>query len=92
MEALFVSTGIIALAEIGDKTQVARVAMAAHYAAPFLVILGTTSGMLVADVPAVFVGNQFAPKIPMRLVHAIAAAIFALMGLVTLFHVDKLFR
>ena len=80
------------LAEMGDKTQVATVAMAAHYAAPLWVILGTTLGMLVADVPAVFVGNKFAAKIPMRLVHAVAAAIFAVMGLMTLFHVDKLFR
>ena len=80
------------LAEMGDKTQIATVAMAAHYAAPFWVIMGTTLGMLIADVPAVFVGNQFAAKIPMRLVHAIAAAIFAVMGLMTLFHVDKLFR
>ena len=80
------------LAEMGDKTQIATVAMAAHYAAPFWVIMGTSLGMLMADVPAVFVGNQFAAKIPMRLVHAIAAAIFAVMGLMTLFHVDKLFR
>ena len=80
------------LAEMGDKTQIATVAMAAHYAAPLWVILGTTLGMLIADVPAVFVGNKFAAKIPMKLVHAIAAAIFAVMGLMTLFHVDKLFR
>ena len=80
------------LAEMGDKTQVATVALAAHYAAPLWVILGTTLGMLMADVPAVFVGNKFATRIPMRLVHAIAAAIFAVMGLMTLFHVDKLFR
>lgn len=80
------------LAEMGDKTQVATVAMAAHYAAPLLVILGTTLGMLIADVPAVFVGNKFATKIPMKLVHAIAAGIFAVMGLLTLFHVDKLFK
>ena len=80
------------LAEMGDKTQIATVAMAAHYAAPLWVILGTTLGMLIADVPAVFVGNKFAANIPMKLVHAIAAAIFAVMGLMTLFHVDKLFR
>ena len=80
------------LAEMGDKTQIATVAMAAHYAAPLLVILGTTLGMLIADVPAVFVGNKFAAKIPMKLVHAIAAGIFAAMGLLTLFQVDKLFR
>ena len=80
------------LAEMGDKTQIATVAMAAHYAAPLWVILGTTLGMLMADVPAVFVGNKFAAKIPMKLVHAIAAGIFAVMGLMTLFHVDKLFK
>ncbi len=79
------------LAEMGDKTQIATVAMAAHYAAPFLVIMGTTLGMLIADVPAVFVGNKFAAKIPMKLVHSIAAGIFAVMGLLTLFQVDKLF-
>ncbi len=80
------------LAEMGDKTQVATVALAAHYVAPLWVILGTTLGMLMADVPAVFVGNKFAAKIPMRLVHSIAAGIFAVMGLLTLFQVDKLFR
>jgi putative Ca2+/H+ antiporter (TMEM165/GDT1 family) len=79
------------LAEMGDKTQIATVAMAAHYAAPVLVIMGTTLGMLIADVPAVFVGNKFAAKIPMKLVHSIAAGIFAVMGLLTLFQVDKLF-
>ncbi|MDP1999225.1 MAG: TMEM165/GDT1 family protein [Rhodoferax sp.] len=79
------------LAEMGDKTQIATVAMAAHYAAPFLVIMGTTLGMLIADVPAVFVGNKFATKIPMKLVHSIAAGIFAVMGLLTLFQADKLF-
>ena len=79
------------LAEMGDKTQIATVAMAAHYGAPFLVIMGTTLGMLIADVPAVFVGNKFAARIPMKLVHSIAAGIFAVMGLLTLFQVDKLF-
>jgi len=72
------------LAEMGDKTQVATVAMAAHYATPLLVVAGTTLGMLIADVPAVFVGDKLASKIPMQLVHAIAAAIFALLGVATL--------
>ncbi len=80
------------LAEMGDKTQIATVAMAAHYATPLLVIAGTTLGMLIADVPAVFVGNKFANRIPMKLVHAIAACIFAIMGLLTLFQADKLFK
>lgn len=79
------------LAEMGDKTQLATVALAAHYATPALVIAGTTLGMLLADVPAVFVGNKFAEKIPMKLVHRIAAGIFASMGLLTLFRVEKLF-
>lgn len=72
------------LAEMGDKTQIATVAMAAHYATPLLVVFGTTLGMLIADVPAVFVGDKLATKIPMKLVHSIAAGIFALLGLATL--------
>lgn len=72
------------LAEMGDKTQIATVAMAAHYSAPLMVVIGTTLGMLIADVPAVFAGEKFATKIPMKLVHSIAAAVFALLGLATL--------
>ena len=72
------------LAEMGDKTQLATVALAAHYGTPVLVILGTTLGMLIADVPAVFIGDRLATKIPMKLVHSIAAAIFAGLGLLTL--------
>lgn len=72
------------LAEMGDKTQIATVAMSAHYAAPLQVVIGTTLGMLIADVPAVFVGDKLADKIPMRLVHTIAALIFALLGAATL--------
>ena len=72
------------LAEMGDKTQIATVALAAHYAVPLLVVIGTTLGMLIADVPAVFVGDKLANKIPMRLMHSIAAAIFAILGLATL--------
>jgi len=72
------------LAEMGDKTQVATVAMAAHYATPVLVVIGTTLGMLIADVPAVFVGDRLAARIPMKWVHGSAAAIFALLGCATL--------
>ena len=80
------------LAEMGDKTQIATVALAAHYGAPLMVIAGTTLGMLIADVPAVFVGSRFAAKIPMKLVHSIAAGIFALMGVLTLLEVEKLLQ
>jgi putative Ca2+/H+ antiporter (TMEM165/GDT1 family) len=72
------------LAEMGDKTQVATVALAAHFASPLIVVIGTTLGMLIADVPAVFVGDKLAAKIPMKLIHFIAAGIFALLGLATL--------
>jgi putative Ca2+/H+ antiporter (TMEM165/GDT1 family) len=78
------------LAEMGDKTQIATIAMAAHYASPLLVVMGTTLGMLIADVPAVFVGDRFGSKIPMKLVHGIAAAIFAALGLLTLLGIDRL--
>ena len=72
------------LAEMGDKTQVATIAMAAHYANAVVVVVGTTLGMLIADVPAVFVGDRFANRIPMTLVHGIAAAVFAVLGVATL--------
>lgn len=77
------------LVEMGDKTQIATVAMAAHYPQPLLVVAGTTLGMLIADVPAVFIGDRFAKKIPMKLVQGIAAAMFALMGGLALLKVDR---
>lgn len=51
---------------------------------PLWVVAGTTLGMLIADVPAVFVGDRLSNRIPMRLVHSVAAAIFAVLGLATL--------
>jgi putative Ca2+/H+ antiporter (TMEM165/GDT1 family) len=72
------------IAEMGDKTQIATVAMAAHYASVWAVIAGTTLGMLIANVPVVFVGDRLAQKIPMKLVHGIAALLFAGLGLATL--------
>lgn len=79
------------LAEMGDKTQIATIALAAYYGVPVMVVMGTTLGMLIADVPAVFIGVKFAEKIPMKLVHGIAAGIFAVMGLLTLMKVEKFF-
>jgi Ca2+/H+ antiporter, TMEM165/GDT1 family len=72
------------LAEMGDKTQIATVAMAAQFESALLVVAGTTLGMLIADVPAVFLGERFSQRIPMRLVHRIAALIFAALGIATL--------
>ena len=79
------------LTEMGDKTQIATVALAARYQDLVAVVAGTTLGMLIADVPAVFVGDRLARKVPMRLVHGIAAAIFALLGVLTLFNVGQVF-
>ena len=79
------------LAEMGDKTQIATVALTANYAAPITVVLGTTLGMLVADVPAVFVGDKFAARIPMRWVHGLAAGVFVVLGVLTLWGADDWF-
>lgn len=72
------------LAEIGDKTQIATIALAAQYHTLVAVVLGTTLGMMLANVPAVLLGERIAHKIPVRLVHGIAAAIFAALGVATL--------
>ena len=84
MESWLVSTGVVALAEMGDKTQIATVALAVHYVSPWMVVAGTTLGMLIADVPAVFVGDRLADKIPMQWVRRMAALIFAVLGVITL--------
>ena len=72
------------LAEMGDKTQVATVALAAQYQAFYPVVAGTTLGMMIANVPAVLLGDRIAERMPVRLVHCIAAAIFAILGIATL--------
>jgi putative Ca2+/H+ antiporter (TMEM165/GDT1 family) len=72
------------IAEMGDKTQIATVALAAHYAAPIVVVIGTTLGMMTANIPAVYAGERFAIKIPMSLIRGVAATLFGILGLVTL--------
>ncbi len=72
------------LAEIGDKTQVATIALAAQYQTLTAVVLGTTFGMMIANVPAVLLGERIANRIPIRAVHMIAAAIFFVLGVATL--------
>lgn len=71
-------------AEIGDKTQLATVALAAKFPDLVQVVMGTTLGMLIADVPAVILGKAVSPKFPFKLVRSISAGIFALLGVVTL--------
>jgi putative Ca2+/H+ antiporter (TMEM165/GDT1 family) len=72
------------LAEFGDKTQIATVVLAAQFGNLVAVVAGTTLGMLVADVPAVLLGNAAAIRVPMRLVRYVAAGLFALLGVVAL--------
>ena len=72
------------LVEMGDKTQIATVALAAKYDALVAVVMGTTIGMMIANVPAVLLGNVAAEKLPVKLVHGVAAAIFAIIGIAML--------
>lgn len=72
------------LAEMGDKTQVATIALAAQYQSLVAVVAGTTLGMMLANVPAVIMGDKIADKMPVKVVHRIAAAIFAILGVATL--------
>jgi len=70
--------------EMGDKTQIATVALAAKFPSLIAVVAGTTVGMMVANVPAVLLGDAAAKKMPLKLVHGIAAAIFLAMGIAVL--------
>jgi putative Ca2+/H+ antiporter (TMEM165/GDT1 family) len=79
------------VAEMGDKTQVATVALAAQYQAFVAVVVGTTLGMMIANVPAVLLGERIAHRMPVRLVHAVAALIFAVLGVLTLAGVGERF-
>ncbi len=69
------------LAEMGDKTQVATVMLAAKFASLPAVVLGTTLGMLLANVPVVFAGKLAADRVPFKAIRIVAAAIFAAIGL-----------
>ena len=73
------------LAEMGDKTQIATVALTVKYAAPVLVVIGTTIGMLIADVPAVWIGDKLAQKVPVKLVRIASAVLFAAIGILAAF-------
>ncbi|WED42449.1 TMEM165/GDT1 family protein [Legionella cardiaca] len=77
------------LAEMGDKTQLATVALTAHYKAPIMVIIGTTLGMLIADIPAVFLGEKLGEKIPIKIIRFSAAALFVLIAIVSILELDK---
>ncbi len=75
-------------AEMGDKTQIATVVMAAQFQSLVAVVLGTTCGMLAADIPVVLLGNAAAAKIPFKAVRIAAALLFAVMGAYALLAAD----
>jgi Ca2+/H+ antiporter, TMEM165/GDT1 family len=72
------------LAEMGDKTQIATVALAAQFHAFVPVVAGTTLGMMLANVPVVVLGDRIARRLPVRVIRVIAAAVFAILGVATL--------
>lgn len=72
------------LAEMGDKTQIATVMLAAKYHAYYWVIAGTTTGMMLADAPVVWLGERMTRLLPMRLVHLVSALVFAALGVAAL--------
>ncbi len=77
------------LMEIGDKTQVATVALAAQYHALFTVVAGTTLGMMLADVPVVLVGKAAAQRVPLVWVHRVAAAVFVVLAVLALWEARR---
>lgn len=72
------------VAEMGDKTQIATVALAAQVGDFLWVVAGTTAGMMIANAPAVYLGERFASHMPVKRVHALAAVIFAVLGVAVL--------
>jgi putative Ca2+/H+ antiporter (TMEM165/GDT1 family) len=72
------------LAEMGDKTQIATVMLAAQYQAWFAVVAGTTLGMMLANAPVVWLGDAITQRVPLRLVHMVSAVVFAVLGVIAL--------
>ena len=84
---LVTTTVVFFLAEMGDKTQLATVALGARFASTVQVTIGTTLGMLAADSIAVFAGSRFSERVPIRLFRYVAAMLFFVFGLVTILSV-----
>jgi putative Ca2+/H+ antiporter (TMEM165/GDT1 family) len=78
------------IAEMGDKTQLATVALAARFQSLAVVVAGTTLGMMIANIPAVLVGEKLAERIPLRFVRWLAAGLFILTGLASLLDLSAL--
>jgi putative Ca2+/H+ antiporter (TMEM165/GDT1 family) len=83
-QVFMLTVGLFFLAEMGDKTQIATIALGAKYSDVFSVTVGTTLGMMLANAPAVWIGQKFTKRMPIRWVHAVAAVIFIAIGIATL--------
>ena len=78
---VFLTTAVLFFfVEIGDKTQIATVALAARFDALVAVVMGTTIGMILANAPVAFFGEALAKKLPVRAVHVVAAIVFAALS------------
>ena len=86
--ALVTTLVLFFLAEMGDKTQLATVALGAKYSDVVMVAIGTTCGMMAANVPAVFIGDKLAERFPLSKMRFVAALLFALFGILILLGVD----
>ena len=84
MEAFLVSMVVVALGEIGDKTQLLALMLAARFGNLVAVVAGTTLGMLIADVPVILIGKLAANKIPFKAMRIVAAGLFAVLAVLTL--------
>ncbi len=79
----FLATGIaFFVAEIGDKTQIATLALAAAYPNLVAIVAGSTAGMLIANVPAVFIGDALSGRLPIRAMNYVAALVFGALGVI----------
>jgi putative Ca2+/H+ antiporter (TMEM165/GDT1 family) len=74
------------MAEMGDKTQIATIALGARYDDVIAVTLGTTLGMMLANAPAVWIGTTFTNRVPIKWVHTVAAIVFIVIGILTLLY------
>ena len=83
-QVFLLTLGLFFVAEMGDKTQIATIALGAKYSDVLSVTVGTTLGMMLANAPAVWIGQKFTKRMPIKWVHAVAAITFISIGIATL--------
>jgi putative Ca2+/H+ antiporter (TMEM165/GDT1 family) len=83
-QVFLLTLGLFFVAEMGDKTQIATIALGAKYSDVLSVTVGTTLGMMLANAPAVWIGQKFTKRMPIKWVHAVAAVTFISIGIATL--------